>query len=35
MADEIDDLGMIERQKLFAQDLTRHPAEALIASTKN
>lgn len=33
MADEIDDLSMIERKKLFAQDLTGHPAEALIAST--
>jgi hypothetical protein len=27
------DLGIIGRQKLFAQDLTGHPAEALIAST--
>jgi hypothetical protein len=33
MDDEIDDLGIIGRQKLFAQDLTGHPAEALIAST--
>lgn len=33
MTDEdIDDLG-IERQKLFARDLSGHPAEALIAST--